>query len=43
MVFFIKSYSYETFIASSRGPPKKGPFDKEMSTTFLMTLYSKPL
>ena len=40
MVFFIKSYSYETFVAS-RPVPKRGPFNNEISTIFLMTLYLK--
>ena len=39
MVFFIKSHSYETFVAS-RPVPKRGPFNREMSM-FLMTLYIK--
>ena len=37
MVFFIKSHSYETFVAS-RPVPKRGPFNREMPTMFLMTL-----
>ena len=34
MVFFMKSHAYE----ASRPVPKRGPFNREMSTMFLMTL-----
>ena len=37
MIFFIKSHSYETFVANRAGP-KRGPFNREMFTMFLMTL-----